>query len=391
MHVAVIGAGAFGGWTALFLRRLGHRVTLVDAWGPGNSRSSSGGETRIIRAIYGDDFISVRMAARSLTLWKENQARWQTQLYIQTGALFLGPKDDPYLADSKAALITEGIAVEELSPVEIGRRYPHLDLSGFDNSLLPVNTGLFEHEAGVLFARQNCRMVVRGFVEEGGEYKQTSARPLPTANGGPSVTLHSGETLRADVYVFACGAWLPQIFPEVLGNLIHPTRQDVLFVGTPPGSTCFSASELPCWVDRTSKLTFYGIPDIEHRGFKIAADLRGPAFDPNCDDRAFDSSIWRAAQMYLSRRFPALADAPLLETRVCQYENSADVAFIIDQHPTTENVWLVGGGSGHGYKHGPAIGELVAGLVTGTQAVRPEFGLARFAPGGTARRRLSTI
>jgi sarcosine oxidase len=385
MHVAVIGAGAFGGWTALFLRRLGHRVTLVDAWGPGNARASSGGETRIIRSIYGDDVTSVRMAARSLKLWKEHERRWNTDLYIRTGALFLGPKDDPYIAASVNALAAEGIGLETLDPSELSRRYPQFNLAA-GHLLEPVDSILLETEAGVLFARRNCRTVVSHFVLEGGEFRLAEARPTKTVSSRLSVELQTGEILTPDIYVFACGPWMAQLFPDVLQHLIRSTRQDVLFVGTPAGTSRFSPLELPSWVDRTSPRKFYGVADIEHRGFKIASDIRGPEFDPNSDHRAISSASWRETQAYLRHRFPALADAPLLETRVCQYENSPDAAFIIDRHPEAKGVWLVGGGSGHGYKHGPAVGEYVAALVTGAAPLSLEFSLDRFAEGHTLRR-----
>jgi glycine/D-amino acid oxidase-like deaminating enzyme len=232
--------------------------------------------------------------------------------------------------------------------------------------------------------------VVEHFVGEGGEYLCAEARPNAAQNGRLIVSLHTGNILPADAYVFACGPWLGLLFPDVLGNFIRPTRQDVVFVGTPPGSTCFGPIELPCWIDRTSRLTFYGIPECEHRGLKIASDVRGPDFNPSTGDR-IAAAAWRDAQAYLTHRFPDLARAPLIETRVCQYEDSQDVAFILDRHPGAENVWLVGGGSGHGYKHGPAVGELVADLVTGRQSPPAEFSLARFASGAPRQSRVSTI
>ncbi len=394
IHIVVIGAGAFGGWTALFLRRLGYRVTLIDAWGPGNSRASSGDKTRIIRSIYGNDITSVRMAARSLALWKEHQQRWQTQLYIQSGAIFLAPKDDPYIAACIAALAAEEVAFEKLSASEASRRYPQFNMAGREASLERVDSVLVEPEAGILFARQNCRTVVEHFVEEGGEYRMAEGRPSTPLNGRLAVHLQTGETLRADSYVFACGPWLGQLFPELLANLIRPTRQEVLYIGTPSGSTCFDASEFPCWVDRTSALTFYGIPETPGCSFKMASDARGPIFDPDAGDRIIasaDSSTWREAQAYVGHRLPALANSPLLEARVCQYENSPDVAFIIDRHPEAQNAWLVGGGSGHGYKHGPAVGELVAALISGAQPPPAEFSLARFNRESARPRRTSTI
>lgn len=79
---------------------------------------------------------------------------------------------------------------------------------------------------------------------------------------------------------------------------------------------------------------------------------------------------------FVGRRFPTLKNAPLLEARVCQYENTSNGDFLIDRHPDFDNVWLVGGGSGHGFKHGPALGEYVAARVTEGGPVEPRFTLA---------------
>ena len=87
----------------------------------------------------------------------------------------------------------------------------------------------------------------------------------------------------------------------------------------------------------------------------------------------------KAAREYIAFRFPALAGAPLVESRVCQYENTPDESFILDRHPRAANVWLVCGGSGHGFKHGPALGEMVSRCVLRDQAADPVFSLGRFA------------
>ena len=372
MHAVVIGAGAFGGWSALFLRRLGWRVTLIDAWGPGNSRASSGGETRIIRSIYGNDRTSVRLAARSLALWQEHEQRWQRKLYIRTGMLFLAGKDDPFLAESQTALAEENIGFENFSVGEAARRFPQVSFEG-------IGSVLFEPGAGALFARENCRTIVEHFVAEGGNFVTAAASRLSIKNGDASVQLASNGSLHSDTYIFACGPWMGQLFPELIGSRIQPTRQEVLFFGPPPGDVSFNADAMPCWADRTSELKFYGIPSIQNRGFKLASDLRGPLFDPNIEDRAVQPSTVATVREYLRYRFPKLAGAPLVESRVCQYENSPDLGLIIDRHPEAANVWLIGGGSGHGYKHGPAVGEYVAGRIASGTAPSAEFALARFA------------
>ena len=197
------------------------------------------------------------------------------------------------------------------------------------------------------------------------------------------VALSDGTRLTADVYVFACGPWLPKLFPDVVGDRIEPTRQDVFFFGTPAGDARFSERQLPVWVE--TPRFFYGIPGNERRGFKIADDARGPAFDPTSGDRTPSAEALRAAREFIARRFPALPGAPLLEARVCQYENTPDHHFLADRHPAAANAWIVGGGSGHGFKHGPAMGEHVARVVLGDIPVEPLFSFARFRQPVTAR------
>ena len=119
-HIAVIGAGAFGGWTALYLLRRGARVTLVDAWGPGNSRASSGGETRVIRGTYGPNQPYTKMAARATQLWKENEKRWGQKLMHQTGVLWMVTAGDDHFERESLPLLREaGIAYQELSVQEM--------------------------------------------------------------------------------------------------------------------------------------------------------------------------------------------------------------------------------------------------------------------------------
>jgi len=371
LNVAVIGAGAFGGWTALHLLRRGAQVTLIDAWGPGNSRASSGGETRVIRGTYGPGGIYTRMVARSLALWKENEARWNRRLYHKTGALWMvSGQDDQYEKESRRSLKDAGLEFEELSSREAAKRYPQINFDG-------VKWAIYEKDAGYLTARRACEVVLDAFVKEGGSFRLASARPGPLKGGEmQSVELSDGSTLAADQYVFACGPWLGKLFPDVIGNLIAATRQEVFFFGVPAGETRFQEDRMPVWIDHGEKF-IYGIPGNEWRGFKVADDTRGDPFDPTDGERTPSAEGIKAARKYLAFRFPALKDAPLVESRVCQYENSPDHNFIIDRHPGAKNVLLVGGGSGHGFKHGPAVGERAADVVQG-KPPDPFFTLSRF-------------
>ena len=372
-HVVVVGAGAFGGWTALYLLRRGAHVTLVDAWGPGNSRASSGGETRIIRGTYGPNQPYTKMAARALQLWQENQKRWNRVLFRRTGVLWMVAREDDSFEKGSLPMLKEaGIPFVELNYNDLSRTYPQVNFDG-------VRWAIFEPESGGLMAREACAAVRDAFVSEGGSYLQASVDP-PEIHAGEltDISLDNGRGRTAGHrYVFACGPWLGNMFPDVIGDKIRPTRQEVFFFGTAAGDVRFNPEKMPIWVDHGERF-FYGFPVVARRGFKIADDTRGPMFDPTNGQREASAEGLASARQHLGMRFPALKHAPLLESRVCQYENSPDQNFIMDRHPRAANVWLLGGGSGHGFKHGPAVGEMAADMVMTEKPPNPLFALARF-------------
>ena len=372
IHAAVIGAGAFGGWTALYLLRRGARVTLIDAWGAGNSRSSSGGETRVIRGTYGPDQPYTAMAARALKLWRQNEQRWKRRFIHRIGVLWMAAdSNDAWEHGSIKELKNAQIPHERLSARALKRRWPQINFEG-------IEWAVFEPESGFVLARAACQGVVEGFVAEGGEYR-VAAACHEHLDSIPGKTLHlsDGSRLQADCYVFTCGPWMPTLFPQTIGTRILSTKQDVFFFGPPAGNRRFDDSHLPVWAEHGGRF-MYGIPGNQARGFKIADDTRGPNFDPTNGERAASSEALQTARDYMAYRFPGMKDAPLVETRVCQYEQTFDSHFIIDRHPGAENVWLIGGGSGHGFKHGPALGEMVARLVLGQKQPEHWWRLERF-------------
>lgn len=366
MNVVVVGAGAFGGWTALTLQRRGARVTLVDAWGPGHTRSSSGGETRVIRATYGSHAVYTRMAARALRLWREHGAE-AAGLLRTTGVLWMFGDDDRVGRASAAALAAEGLALHPLSRREAAVRFPQIDVAG-------VSSMLWEPDAGYLFARRACQYVVEQFEREGGLYRQAAVQ-APVEVGTP-VRAGGGE-LEGDALVFACGPWLGTLFPDVVGARVTATRQEVCYFGTPPGDRRFVDPAMPVWLDCGERV-MYGIPGNGGRGFKIADDTPGPPMDPTTASREVTPAAVAAVRAFLARRFPLLADAPLVGSEVCQYEATPDSHFIVDRHPAAPHVWIAGGGSGHGFKMGPAIGEMLAACLLDGVPPDPAFALARF-------------
>lgn len=366
--VAVVGAGVFGAWIAYHLEQAGRRVALLDAYGPGNARSSSGGQSRVIRMGYGDQEIYTRWSRRSLDLWKLLLGRaGRPSVFQAVGVLWMARGEDPLTTKTLATLQRLGIRHERLGRSELEGRWPQIDFG-------PNNWGIHEPESGFLVAFHAVQVVAQMAMARGVEYLQEGVVPPAGKGRLGSVATGSGQTVQAGTFVFACGPWLPKLFPDLLGERIFPTRQQVFYFGPGPGDVRFRSPAMPVWVDFAEEI--YGLPDFKGRGFKVAPDRHGPAFDPDAGDRVVTPETLAAVREFVARRFPGLRNAPLVGSEVCQYENTSNGDFLIDRHPERDNVWLVGGGSGHGFKHGPALGEYVAARIVEGGAVEPRFSLA---------------
>ena len=365
----VVGAGVFGAWTAEHLRRAGQRVLLVDKMGPANARASSGGESRMTRGAYGRDALYTRMALDSLAEWKQLSARSALPLFHPHGVLFFFDSMVDYARESIRVHEELGLPIEVLDNAQLAARWPQIDFTG-------ANVGLFEAEFGALMARRAVQELVRDYVERGGHYVQAHAEPGAPSEGGAEVLL-DGESYHADHVSYACGPWLGKVFPELLSERIFVTRQEIAFIAPPTGDERFEPAALPGWADFNGGDLYYGFPNLEGRGFKIARDTHGATFDPDTGDRRMSEEGMALLRAFVARRFPALADQPFTEFRVCQYENSSNGDFLIDRHPDRPGFILVGGGSGHGFKHGPQVGRIAAELALGRiAAADPRFSLA---------------
>ena len=349
-------------------------MLLLDAHGPGNARASSGGESRLTRTAYGADEVYTRMAWESLPDWKWLSETTEPPIFHRLGALFLFGKMEPYAAHTLQIHRELNLPMETLDRTALAQRFPQFRCDG-------IELGLFEPEFGALMARRAVQALVTRFVSAGGEYRLARIEsPLPTlpdADSLAELSVHLGERLAASDYVFACGPWLPKVFPDVLESRMFVTRQEVFFFAAPPGDARFGPGTMPGWVDFNDGEMHYGFPDLEARGVKIGRDRHGPPMDPDADDRLTSAAGLAEVRAYIAHRFPALGRQPLNESRVCQYENTSSGDFLIDRHPRWRNVWLVGSGSGHGFKHGPAVGRYAARLVSGEGlALEPRFSLA---------------
>lgn len=365
LPVVVVGAGVFGVWTAEHLRRMGKEVLLIDQMGPANARASSGGESRMTRGTYGRDEIYTRMALASLDEWKRLSRRSGLPLFHQAGVLFCFQEMVDYARQSIDVHHRLGLPLEQIDATALRQRWPQMNFDG-------IAFGLFEPEFGALMARRAVEEAVVRFVSEGGGYRL--ARAAPGADG--RTVLLDDVPMDAEAVVWACGPWLPKVFPDVLGQRIFVTRQEVAFIAPPDGDDSYEASHLPGWADFNGGDLYYGFPNLEGRGFKIARDTHGVDFDPDTSDRQMSEDGMALLRTFAERRFPSLAGRPFTEFRVCQYENSSNGDFLIDRHPTLEGAYLLGGGSGHGFKHGPEVGRMMAELVVNGTTPDARFSFA---------------
>lgn len=419
-EVVVIGAGAFGGWTALYLRRMGARVTLVDAYGPGNSRSTSGDESRGIRSSYAERELWVRMASLAIDRWKEWDAEWakpfRMQLFFQTGDLiFRADPEDRFIVNNKKSWDKLGLPYESPSVDDIRREYPQINCEG-------IQAVLYEPRAGVARARRTCEAVAEAFRRQGGTLLIARAALGERRSGRlQHVTLDQASLLSADAYVFACGPWLPKVLPEVMTDRLRTPLGRVVYFGTPPGDERFTYPHLPSF-NFPGVTGWPGLP-ADNRGFRVrggsrpsaggsgtgpgnreaappsaaapagtspgaaaagrapgGASAEGPPpraippseLDPDLSSRWVPPEALEGPRAFLAERFPDLKDAPIVATHACHYETSVDRNPIVDRYPGLDNVWIAGGGSAEGFKLGPVIGEYIARRVLG-QPTDPDW------------------
>jgi sarcosine oxidase len=355
--VAIVGAGVFGAWTAFWLRKAGMRVILLDAYGAANSRASSGGESRIIRTAYGSDDFYSRWVLRSLPQWKSLAVRSGQTIFHETGVLAFSDVTSDFVQQSLLSLQRLNIEHQRLDASQLAKRFSQIGAK-------PNDLAVFEPHSGALMARRGIQVLLDEMVRDGLEYRVAAVTPPATKARISSIQATSNESIAAGTFIFACGPWLPKIFPALLGHAILPERAEVFFLGVPPGDQRFFPPQMPTWIYQSKELEAYGMPVLENRGFKIAVDQLSSPADPDTMDRETTDPYRAQLRTFLAERFPILRDAPVVETRVCQYENTPTGNYLVDRHPDMENVWIVGGGSGHGFKNGPAMGEYVASVLT---------------------------
>ncbi len=357
--VAVIGAGVFGGWTALCLREMGHSVVLIDQYGPGNSKSSSGGEVRGMRAAYGDREYYTRWAIAAMEQWKIREAEFGTKLYFESGVLGVSRTQPAQTVRSIFDRLK--FPYEVLTREELTKRWPQI---ATEDSAEVV--GFYQPRGGTLKAHASCVAVASAFQKKGGRFVLAKASLAPTSQGRlQRVRLSSGETVSAGTFIFAAGPWLLTMFPELLDRKLRVAKSGHGMVGVPPElSRDYSYPVLP----NTNAM----LPNVDGLGLAVMMTVGTTPVDPDTHDRVPTPEAKAEVLARTAQWFPALKGQPFINAHVCQLDSTVDANFIVDRHPGFDDVWIAGGGSDHGFKFGPVTGDYVAHRVVGRDT-QPEL------------------
>ena len=360
--VAIVGAGVMGTWTALNLREMGLSVVLIDQYGAGNSKGSSKGEIRGMRITYGEDEHEMLWARDACEQWKIRGAEFGIDMFYQVGTLSFRDRWTKRTTAERALFDKHKVPYEVIPYDDLTRRWPQAPPPNEDYF------GFYHPWGGVLSPRDANLAVATAYKNKGGKWILDKAAPGARAGGKlKTLKLASGETVSAGSFVFSCGPWLPKVFPEVMKNKLSVRTTAYYMIGTPPGDNRFSVPNLPN--------TGLGLPSINGAGFGLLIG-KGDEVDPDTHERTPSADDLTKARETIARRFPALKDQPIINSWVCQTEDSVDAQCIFDLHPEMDNVWLVGGGSWHAFKIGPIIGDYVANRVIGVEKGLPEAGLS---------------
>lgn len=411
--IVVIGAGGWGSFTALNLVMRGHKVTLVDAYGPGNARATSGDESRGVRSSYGD---RPGIQGEQWTLWaRDAMKKWiafddewgkhfRLNLFHVTGDLIMRNEWDNFQLRTKVWWDKHKIPYEILNPADVKKSFPVMNIDD-------ITAILYEPDAGVVRARRAAQAAAGAFEALGGKIVIGRVTP-PTPNAAgrvESLSLDTGETLRADTYVFCVGAWMAKTFPELLAKKTRAPMGYVCYFGTPVNDERFTYPNLPSF--NFPGVTGWAALPVDNRGFRVRGTERAPGapsgrggagggsvqpgtqpggagagargggggqggfgqqadvppaqLDPDLSDRWADASRVEGSRRFVAHRFPLLKDAPISQTHACHYESTSSGNYIIDKHPQLSNAWIVAGGNAEGFKMCPMIGEYAANRVTG--------------------------
>jgi monomeric sarcosine oxidase len=367
--VIVVGGGVMGLATGSALAGRGAHVTVLERYTIAHSWASSHGLSRAIRHEYGPNSIYTEMVARSLPLWSDLAKETNRHLYTETGVLTLGVTGDGQTIQGYQVMQNAGLPVELLTAVEVSRRFPQFSLQDYDC--------VTYNPRGGYLAASDCvealadRLRARGGqVQEGVRVRRIEAQ----AGGGGRVVLDSGAEMKADRVVITAGPWVKDVLPD-LGLPVRVTRQQVCYFQAPSQPT-LGIGSFPIFL---ASMEYYGFPVHGSDLFKVGIHTHGAEVDPN---HPYDPSMEQVEQVrtFLRRVIPSASALPFAMADSCMYDVTPDEDFILDRLPGAPGLVLGSGFSGHGFKFGVLIGELLAALTLDEEPIFPldRFRISRF-------------
>jgi sarcosine oxidase len=351
----VVGAGLLGLSTAWALVRRGREVMLAERQTVGHDRSGSKGAARIFRLGYGNARY-VSMADRSEGMWRDLEHEVGRRLLHTTGQVTFGEQLDQLVQ----AMYEAGVAYEVLADGEATARFAGLRVPG---------RAVFEPRSGVL-AADACLDALR---QAAGAELLEHTVVSRISDDGRRVHVRLGEAdASASVVVLCCGPWSATMLAGMgISHGLTATSQQVAYVAPFTGRD----PAVPVFVE-WGRPTFYGLPAGEGGLLKVGLHGCGPEIDADRDEMPPDGDLLRRVADATQRLLPDFDPAPA-RTERCLYDNSPDEDFILDR---VGRVVIGAGSSGHGFKFGPLLGEVLADLamfVPPSLDLKP-FSLARF-------------
>ncbi len=372
--VIVLGTGGVGSAAAYHLARRGAKVLGLDQFPGGHDRGSSHGQTRIIRQAYFEHANYVPLLMRAYELWRELEQETSAELLHQVGLLQIGPPDGPVVRGVLEAARLHGLTVEQLTEQEIPRRFP-----GF--RVPAASAGVLEPAAGYLRVEQCVLAHLSAAKKHGAEFRfGVTAHNWRQESSHVCVSTDQGD-YRADKLVITAGPWAPQMLADLRVPLV--VRRKHLYWFPTSDRSYHEASGCPTYLYELPHGVFYGFPQIDKQGVKVAEHSGGAEVtDPTNDPRPLDAVDLSRVESFLSAYLPGIG-RPLQSRGVCFYTMSPDEHFLVDRHPRHDRVQFVAGLSGHGFKFTSVLGEALADLALAGSTPLPIgfLGLNRFQAG----------
>ena len=349
--VIVVGGGVVGVSTAYVLAGRGKRVLLLERYAPAHEHGSSHGDSRMIRFDY-EENVYVEMAARAFRAWEDLAKRLGRPVFRQTGICNLAPADAEVLEILESRLLDCDLPYERLGDSSFADRFPQLNL--------PQNSeAVYQPDSAVLYADEVVRSLWDCVREDGVDaLTETEVASIVPGEERVVVKASDGRSWSGNCLVLASGGWTGRWLEKLGIDAPLVVTRELLAYFPQDGSVAHEAGTMPNVIDYHTPDPFYCVPQVRVPGVKAGCHRTGRIVDAD-DPEETDHANLAAVQDFIGRRCPHLTTDPVA-VKHCLYTNSADYHFILDRHPAFENVVFAAGFSGHGFKFGPVLGEILA-------------------------------